>query len=58
MLVSALFSDIVAWWKFGQAKPSLTSRHEVVAFLGLLAITATLIFPVVFAFSSSLQQAL
>jgi hypothetical protein len=54
--ISAIGSIIAAWWQFASANPTLTSSREVNTFIGLLANSIVLVFPVVYAFSLPLQR--
>jgi hypothetical protein len=54
---STIGSIIAAWWQFAKTNPSLTSRQEMNTFIGLLANSIVLVFPLIYAFSLPLQQA-
>ena len=56
--ISAIGSIIAAWWRFVRISPPLTSKKEVNTFIGLLANSVVLVFPLVYAFSLSLQRAI
>src|SRR5215467_3387393 len=58
LFVCAIVFHPVAWWRFRKARPSLTAGQKQKALVGLLANLIALVFPIVYAFTFSLQRAI
>jgi hypothetical protein len=49
LLGTVLVTNIGGWWKFVSAKPSLDSRRAICSLIGLIASSATIVLPIVYA---------
>jgi hypothetical protein len=57
LALSAVIFNGTSWWRFGKSKGSLENTQEFITLLAIAANSLALFSPVVFAFSTPLQEA-